>query len=175
MAPAQATASIPVRSGQPPVRLLRDGRRDVQFVRLPFRAAEALRRRDGQHQARLGGAISSATTCSMAEPTRRARPDSSMRGRPRNAPMISKRPLAEFGQVRESYRRLRTLHEFVKAFGPELAGMPVSLQDGQDRIDPSDSETLRYAVRSDGERVSCPSTTSRTMRACRAVTVSKST
>ena len=30
--------------------------------------------------------------------------------------------------------------------------MPVSLQDGQDRIDPSDSETLRYAVRSDGER-----------------------
>lgn len=40
------------------------------------------------------GAISSATTCSMAEPTRRARPDSSMRGRPRNAPMISKRPLA---------------------------------------------------------------------------------
>ena len=44
----------PVRSGQPPVRLLRDGRRDVQFVRLPFRAAEALRRRDGQHQARLG-------------------------------------------------------------------------------------------------------------------------
>lgn len=61
-------------------------------------------------------------------------------------------PLGEFGQVRESYRRLRTLHEFVKAFGPELAGMPVSLQDGQDRIDPSDSETLRYAVRSDGER-----------------------
>ena len=30
--------------------------------------------------------------------------------------------------------------------------MPVSLQDRQDRIDPSDSETLRYAVRSDGER-----------------------
>ena len=43
-------------------------------------------------------------------------------------------PLGEFGQVRESYRRLRTLHG-----------------------------------------VSCPSTTSRTMRACRAVTVSKST
>ena len=62
-------------------------------------------------------------------------------------------PLGEFGQVRESYRRLRTLHEFVKAFGPELAGMPVSLQDGQDRIDPSDSETLRYAVRSEERRV----------------------
>ena len=61
-------------------------------------------------------------------------------------------PLGEFGQIRESFQRLRTLHEFVKAFGPELAGMPVSLQDGQDHIDPRDRTTLRYAVRSDGER-----------------------
>ncbi|WP_144171243.1 beta-galactosidase [Bifidobacterium catenulatum] len=61
-------------------------------------------------------------------------------------------PLGEFGQMRESFQRLRTLHEFVKAFGLEFAGMPVSLQDGQDRIDPSDRATLRYAVRSDGER-----------------------
>ena len=61
-------------------------------------------------------------------------------------------PLGEFGQMRESFQRLRTLHEFVKAFGPELAGMPVSLQGGQDHIDPRDRTTLRYAVRSDGER-----------------------
>ena len=61
-------------------------------------------------------------------------------------------PLGEFGQMRESFQRLRTLHEFVKAFGPELAGMPVCLQDGQDRIDPCDRTTLRYSVRSDGER-----------------------
>ena len=62
-------------------------------------------------------------------------------------------PLGEFGQVRESYRRLRTLHEFVKSLrAGTRRKCPVSLQDGQDRIGPSDSETLRYAVRSDGER-----------------------
>lgn len=61
-------------------------------------------------------------------------------------------PLGEYGQMRESFSRLRTLHEFVKSFGSELAGMPVCLQDGQDRIDPCDRTTLRYSVRSDGER-----------------------
>lgn len=60
--------------------------------------------------------------------------------------------LGEFGQVRESYRRLRTIHAFMQAFGDRVIPLPVILPDGQDDLDPADMHTLRFSVRSDGHR-----------------------
>lgn len=61
-------------------------------------------------------------------------------------------PLGEFGQMRESYRRLRILHYFVRDFGEQLLPLPTVLPNGQDHIDPADVDTLRWNIRSDGER-----------------------
>ena len=58
-------------------------------------------------------------------------------------------PLGEYGQVRASYGRLRTLHQFAEAFGERLCGMPVALPEGQDRLDPADTAPLRWTVRYD--------------------------
>lgn len=60
--------------------------------------------------------------------------------------------LGEFGQVRESYRRTRLLHYFVTAFARELCGLRPVLPEGASQIDPSDLDTLRFAVRTDGRR-----------------------
>lgn len=59
-------------------------------------------------------------------------------------------PLGENLQPRESYFRLRALHQTLRTFQRELSAMSVSLPDTG--VDPSDLETLRYSVRSDGER-----------------------
>ena len=58
--------------------------------------------------------------------------------------------LGEFGQVRESYRRLKNLHFFAAAFGDRLCRLGTVLPDGASHIDPKDMDTLRYAVRTDG-------------------------
>lgn len=58
--------------------------------------------------------------------------------------------LGEFGQVRKSYRRLKSIHQFVSSFGERLCLMHTVLPDGAARIDPKDAETLRYAVRVNG-------------------------
>lgn len=60
--------------------------------------------------------------------------------------------LGEFGQERESYRRLKSIHYFVNQFGDRLCGLPTILPDGASHIAPKDDKTLRYAVRSDGKR-----------------------
>lgn len=60
--------------------------------------------------------------------------------------------LGEFGQVRESYRRLKSIHYFLNAFGESFCGLQTVLPEGASQIDPSDMETLRYAVRTDGKR-----------------------
>ncbi|MDE5699174.1 MAG: beta-galactosidase, partial [Lachnospiraceae bacterium] len=60
--------------------------------------------------------------------------------------------LGEFGQVRESYRRLKTIHYFVRQFGEKLCGLQTVLPAGASRIAPKDDRTLRYAVRTDGKR-----------------------
>ena len=60
--------------------------------------------------------------------------------------------LGEFGQVRESYRRLKTIHYFAAAFGDRLCPLRTVLPAGASEIDPRDTETLRYAVRTDGKR-----------------------
>ncbi len=57
--------------------------------------------------------------------------------------------LGEFGQIRPSYRRLRALHLFVKAFERSLCDMKTVLPEGSQEIDPTDHTALRYAVRID--------------------------
>ena len=58
--------------------------------------------------------------------------------------------LGEFGQVRESYQRLKAIHYFTAAFAKQLCGMKTVLPKGASGIDPKDLETLRFSVRTDG-------------------------
>lgn len=60
--------------------------------------------------------------------------------------------LGEFGQVRESYRRVKSIHYFVQQFGDRLCTLKTVLPDGAEKIAPKDGTTLRYAVRTDGKR-----------------------
>lgn len=60
--------------------------------------------------------------------------------------------LGEFGQERESYRRLKSLHYFATCFADRLCSLRTVLPEGASRIQPRDLKTLRYAVRTDGER-----------------------
>ncbi len=58
--------------------------------------------------------------------------------------------LGEFGQVRESYSRLKAIHFFTRCFGDRLAPMETVLPEGASAISPEDLESLRFAVRTDG-------------------------
>ena len=60
--------------------------------------------------------------------------------------------LGEFGQVRESYRRLKSIHYFLNTFGESFCDLQTVLPQGASQIDPEDMGTLRYAVRTDGRR-----------------------
>lgn len=60
-------------------------------------------------------------------------------------------PIGQWGQIRESYRRLKTIHYFVRSFGELLCGTHTVLPAGADDIRPEDADTLRYAVRARGE------------------------
>lgn len=60
--------------------------------------------------------------------------------------------LGEFGQVRESYRRLKSIHYFVRRFGEELCTLRTVLPKGASQISAKGDKTLRYAVRTDGKR-----------------------
>lgn len=79
-------------------------------------------------------------------------------GTPLNESQVSKisydyqAPIGEFGQVRESYYRLKLLHYFVSAFEDELCSLTTVLPEGSQDIKPEDTYTLRYALRTDGER-----------------------
>lgn len=57
--------------------------------------------------------------------------------------------LGEYGQVRESYRRLRMLHLLSKAYEEVLCKSGTVLPEGSQNIRPEDALTLRYAVRMD--------------------------
>lgn len=72
---------------------------------------------------------------------------------PMGLPLMSydfKAPLAEFGFTRKSYHQLNLLHLFTADFGDVLAPMGTVLPEGWDKIDPTDTEVLRYAVRKKG-------------------------
>ena len=59
--------------------------------------------------------------------------------------------LGEFGQIRESYSRLKAIHFFTRFFGDRVAPMETVLPEGASQIDPKDLNTLRFTVRTDGE------------------------
>lgn len=58
-------------------------------------------------------------------------------------------PIGEFGQINPQYYWLRRLHLFLHDFGGKLAPMPAFIP--TDRVrDKTDTETLRWSVRTDG-------------------------
>lgn len=57
--------------------------------------------------------------------------------------------IGEFGQVRESYARLKRLHYFFNSFQKEFCPTQTILPEGAEDILPTDVEQLRYAVRID--------------------------
>lgn len=60
--------------------------------------------------------------------------------------------LGEFGQLRPSFYRLKALHLFMKNYQEELCRLVTVLPGGASEIAPEDTDTLRYAVRTDGKR-----------------------
>ncbi len=60
-------------------------------------------------------------------------------------------PLGEYGQVRESFLRSKAIHYFARDFGDILCPMQTVTPEGAAAINPSDTESIRYAVRTDGE------------------------
>lgn len=59
-------------------------------------------------------------------------------------------PLGVSGQLRPSYYRMKAVHIFAESFQERLCAMSSVLPENAEKIDPSDTEQLRYAVRTDG-------------------------
>ncbi|TDQ41152.1 beta-galactosidase [Aureibacillus halotolerans] len=59
-------------------------------------------------------------------------------------------PIGEFGQLRASYHRLKRLHLFFKTFQDSFNRTKTVLPDTNQTLEPEDADTLRYAVRGDG-------------------------
>ncbi|NMO98061.1 beta-galactosidase [Paenibacillus lemnae] len=59
-------------------------------------------------------------------------------------------PIGEFGQIRPSNHLLRPFHYFLQTFGDVFAPMAAVLPEGTESITPENTDTLRYAVRTDG-------------------------
>lgn len=59
-------------------------------------------------------------------------------------------PIGEFGQRRETYYRLRTLHEFCSSFGGRLLGAVTVLPESSADMQPEDRENLRFCARVKG-------------------------
>jgi len=74
-------------------------------------------------------------------------------GYPNDVPVLGydfRAPLGQYGQRRDSYGRLRTLHLFLAAFGAELATLDAVLPDDAPR-DPAERRALRVAARGAGD------------------------
>lgn len=74
-------------------------------------------------------------------------------GYPNDVPLIGydfRAPLGQYGQVRESFGRLRTLHQFMTAFGDEVAAMDAVLP-AERASGPDDRTRLRVALRGAGD------------------------
>ncbi|MBN2167532.1 MAG: beta-galactosidase [Marinilabiliaceae bacterium] len=61
-------------------------------------------------------------------------------------------PIGQFGQIRQHHKSLKTLHMFLDEYSDELAPMKTVLPKGNEDIKPENITTLRYAVRSYGDR-----------------------
>lgn len=74
-------------------------------------------------------------------------------GYPNECPAISydfQAPISEYGEIRESYRLINMLHMFANDFGDVLA--PMEFTEAEENIVETDLTSLRYAMRTDGER-----------------------
>ncbi|WP_018933236.1 beta-galactosidase [Gracilibacillus lacisalsi] len=60
-------------------------------------------------------------------------------------------PIGEYGQVRESYHRLKRQHLFYHQYGKGFSQTKTVLSQNPENMNPEDVETLRYAVRADGD------------------------
>ncbi|WP_462409328.1 beta-galactosidase [Neobacillus sp. Marseille-QA0830] len=60
-------------------------------------------------------------------------------------------PIGEFGQIRESYKRLKRQHYFYKTVEESFCQTKTFLPYDTKDMDPYDVETLRFAVRANGE------------------------
>ena len=60
-------------------------------------------------------------------------------------------PIREFGQVSETYKELKLLTYFVHDFGEEFCKLPAIIPE-DNPLKPSDTDHLRYAFRSDGNK-----------------------
>src|SRR5690625_3558191 len=58
-------------------------------------------------------------------------------------------PIGEFGQVRESYHRLKRQHLFYQTYQERFSRTKTRLAQDPNKMDPEDVDTLRYAVRVD--------------------------
>jgi len=79
--------------------------------------------------------------------------ESKATGYPNDCPVISydfQAPIGDMGQLRESWHRLAVIHRFVHAFGEMLAPMEAVMPD-EAPASLEDTQTLRCALRSDGE------------------------
>lgn len=59
-------------------------------------------------------------------------------------------PLSEYGEVREQYRLLNMLHLFIQDFQESFA--PLTAVDAENTVDSGDNVSLRYGIRTDGEK-----------------------
>jgi hypothetical protein len=57
-------------------------------------------------------------------------------------------PIGQFGQIRPHHKSVKTLHMFLDEYSDDLAPMQTILPEGNEDIDPDNTTTLRYAVRS---------------------------
>jgi len=61
-------------------------------------------------------------------------------------------PLREYGTPGQGFYSLKLVNYFLQHFGAMLAPLPTMLPETNSRITPGDIQTLRYALRSDGNR-----------------------
>ncbi|GAB2545841.1 beta-galactosidase [Gracilibacillus alcaliphilus] len=59
-------------------------------------------------------------------------------------------PIGEYGQVRESYHRLKRQHLFYQQYADSFSKTKTVLAQDFNKMDPKDVENIRYAVRADG-------------------------
>ena len=59
----------------------------------------------------------------------------------------SRPPIGEYGQLAESYQRLKPIHFFLNEFGSQLAPMVTVLPEGVTKLQPTNVDQLRLAAR----------------------------
>lgn len=61
-------------------------------------------------------------------------------------------PIGEFGATSTGFYGLKRINQFLRCFGNDLAPLQPIVPSTNDQIKPEDTKTLRYSVRSDGQK-----------------------